>query len=183
MPRSQSLLLKLIRALLIASIVAPAGALALFSWHSYRESVLHAQDRAQRLAAVVQEHTLKVFETIGLVLQTADQRLRGVDRETLVNSRPLWEEIRRLEQPSEQLASIFVVDRDGFGPFTTRAFQTPALDFSDRDYYYESGGRTTAFTSANPMSARSAKTRSSTSAFAGPATTAASTASWARPHW
>ena len=137
MPRSQSLLLKLIRALLIASIVAPAGALALFSWHSYRESVLHAQDRAQRLAAVVQEHTLKVFETIGLVLQTADQRLRGVDRETLVNSRPLWEEIRRLEQPSEQLASIFVVDRDGFGPFTTRAFQTPALDFSDRDYYYE----------------------------------------------
>ena len=80
MVRSQSLLLKLIRAMLVASIVAPAGVLALFAWHSYNQTVHGAQERAHRLAAVVQEHTLKVFETIGLVLQSADQKLRGVDR-------------------------------------------------------------------------------------------------------
>jgi signal transduction histidine kinase/CheY-like chemotaxis protein len=136
MVRSQTLLLKLIRAMLVASIVVPAGVLALFAWHSYNQTVQGAQERAHRLAAVVQEHTLKVFETIGLVLQTADQKLRGVDRETLVNSKPLWDELHKLEQSSEQVASIFVVDRDGFGPFTTRIFQSPVYDFSDRDYYY-----------------------------------------------
>jgi two-component system NtrC family sensor kinase len=134
---SQSLLLKLIRAMLVASIVAPAGVFGLFAWHSYNQTLHGAQDRAQRLAAVIEEHTLKVFETIGLVLHTADQRLRGVDRETLMNSRPLWDELHKLAQSSEQVASIFVVDRDGFGPFTTRMFQSPIYDFSDRDYYYE----------------------------------------------
>jgi two-component system NtrC family sensor kinase len=137
MAGSQPLLLKLIRAMLVASIVAPAGAFALFAWHSYGQTVQGAQERAHRLAAVVQEHTLKVFETINLVLKTADQRLRGVDRDSLVNSRPLWDEMRALEQSSEQVASIFVVDRDGFGPFTTRVYQSPLYDFSDRDYYYE----------------------------------------------
>jgi two-component system NtrC family sensor kinase len=89
MAGSQPLLLKLIRAMLVASIVAPAGVLALFAWHSYGQTVQGAQERAHRLAAVVQEHTLKVFETINLVLKTADQRLRGVDHDSLVNSRPL----------------------------------------------------------------------------------------------
>ena len=137
MLRSPSLLLKLIRAMLVASIVAPAGVLGLFAWHSYNQTVHAAEERAHRLAAVVQEHALKVFETIGLVLQAADQRLRGVDPQTLANSKPLWDELRKLQQSSEQVASIFVVDRDGFGSFTTRVFQSPVFDFSDRDYYYE----------------------------------------------
>jgi two-component system, NtrC family, sensor kinase len=135
--RSQSLLLKLIRAMLVASIVAPAGVFGLFAWHSHNQITHAAQDRAYRLAAVVEEHSLKVFETIGLVLHVADEKLRGVDRETLATSKPLWDELRKLEQSSEQVASIFVVDRDGFGPFTTRVFQSPLVDFSDRDYYYE----------------------------------------------
>ena len=137
MSGSQPLLLKLIRAMLVASILAPAGVFGLFAWHSYNETVHSAQDRAHRFAAVVQEHALKVFETIGLVLQTADQKLRGVDRDTLASSKPLWDELRMLQQSTEQVGSIFVVDRDGFGPFTTRVFQSPVYDFSDRDYYYE----------------------------------------------
>jgi two-component system NtrC family sensor kinase len=131
------MLLKLIRAMLVASIVGPAIVLGLFAWHTHNQIVHSAQDRAQRFATVVQEHTLKVFETIGLVLHAADQRLRGVNWETLRTSREVWEEIKKLEQSSEQLASIFVVDRDGFGPFTTRAFPSPLVDFSDRDYYFE----------------------------------------------
>jgi hypothetical protein len=173
----RSLLLKLIRAMLAASIVVPVSVFGLFAWHSYNQVVQSAQDRAKRLAAVVQEHSLKVFETIGLVLQTADQRLRGVDRNTLVNSRALWDELRTLEQSSEQVASIFVVDRDGFGLFTTRVFPSPVYDFSDRDYYYSKDVLTRACLSVSHMSVRSVKTTSSTSAFAGPLKTAASTAS------
>jgi two-component system, NtrC family, sensor kinase len=131
------MLLKLIRAMLVASVVGPIVALGLFAWHTHNQIVHSAQDRAQRFAAVVQEHTLKVFETIGLVLHAADHKLRGVSWETLSTSKEVWEELKKLEQSSEQVASIFVIDRNGFGPFTTRAFPSPLVDFSDRDYYFE----------------------------------------------
>ena len=131
------MLLKSIRALLVASVLAPAAILGLFAWHSYHQIVHGAQDRAQRFATVVQEHTLKVFETIELVLRAADQRLRGVDLDALPGSKEIWDELRRLQQSSEQVGSIFVVDRHGFGSFTTRTFPSPVVDFSDRDYYFE----------------------------------------------
>src|SRR4051812_18336751 len=75
--RSQRLLLKLIRAMLVASVLVPAAVFGLFAWHSYHQTVHSAEDRAQRFATVIQEHTLKVFETIGLVLRMADERLQG----------------------------------------------------------------------------------------------------------
>jgi signal transduction histidine kinase/CheY-like chemotaxis protein len=131
------MLLKSIRAMLVAAILGPMIALGVFAWHTHNQIVHGAQERAQRFAAVVQEHTLKVFETIGLVLHAADQKLRGVDGQTLSTSKEVWEELKKLEQSSEQVASIFVVDRDGFTSFTTRAFPSPLVDFSDRDYYFE----------------------------------------------
>ena len=131
------MLLKLIRALLVASVVVPIVAFGLFAWHSHKQDVQAAQDRAQRLASVVQEHTLKVFETIGLVLHTADQKLRGASWEQIATSKDLWDDLKKLEQSSEQVGAIFVINRDGFGRFTTRVFPSPLVDFSDRDYYFE----------------------------------------------
>jgi len=131
------MLLKLIRALLVASVVVPIVALGLFARHTHKEYVRAAQDRAQRLASVVQEHTLKVFETMGLVLHTADQKLRGATWEQIATSKDLWDELKKLETSSEQVGAIFVIDRNGFGPLTTRQFPSPPVDFSDRDYYFE----------------------------------------------
>src|SRR5215510_11778646 len=124
------MLLKLIRALLVASVAVPIVAFGLFAWHSYNQSIRGAEERAQRLASVVQEHTLKVFETIGLVLHTADQRLRGATWEQIATSRDLWDDLKKLEQSSEQVGAIFVINRDGFGSFTTRVFPSPLVDFS-----------------------------------------------------
>jgi two-component system NtrC family sensor kinase len=135
--RSQPLLLKLIRALLVASVVVPAAALGLFGWHSYNQILQNAQDRAQRFASVVQEHTLKVFETIALVLQSTEHRLHDVSEKALETSPQLWEEFRKLQQSSEQVGSIFVADRNGQSLFTTRVFPPVPFDFSDRDYYVE----------------------------------------------
>ena len=130
-------MLKLVRAMLVIALVVPMLAFGLFAWHSHNQTIQSAEDRAQRFAAVVQEHALKVFETIGLVLQVADQRLRGVSAEDLGNSKALWEELKRLAESSDQVGSIFVVDRDGLNRFTTRTFPSPPVHFYDRDYYHE----------------------------------------------
>jgi signal transduction histidine kinase len=131
------MLLKLIRAMLVASIAVPLVVLGLFTWHSHNQTVRSAEDRAQRFASVVQEHTLKVFETISLVLQSADQKLKGLSAETIASSQPLWEELLRLKQSGEQVGSIFMIDRNGINLVTTRTYPSLMTDFSDRDYYYE----------------------------------------------
>src|SRR5215203_3989517 len=135
--RSQSLLLKLIRAMLVASVLVPAAVFGLFAWQSYYQAIHNAEDRAQRFATVVQEHTLKVVETIRLVLRAADERLQGVSWEKINTSKELWEELHKLQQTSDQIGSIFAIDRNGFVPLATRAFPAPIQDFSDRDYYFE----------------------------------------------
>jgi signal transduction histidine kinase len=129
--------LKPIRAMLVASLVVPAAVLALFAWHSHKQSVREAQDRAQRFAAVVEEHSLKVFETIGLVLHAADRRLAGASWDEIATSRPIFDDLKKLQESAEQIGAIFVVDRDGIDRFTTRVYPAPPLDFADRDYYFE----------------------------------------------
>jgi len=104
--RSQHLLLKLIRAMLVASVLVPVGAFGLFAWHSYHQTVHSAEDRAQRFATIVQEHTLKVFETIKLVLKMADDRLRGASWDKISTSKEIWDELRKLEESSEQIGSL-----------------------------------------------------------------------------
>jgi two-component system NtrC family sensor kinase len=129
--------LKPIRAMLVASLLVPAGVLALFAWHSHKQSVHEAQDRAQRLAAIVEEHSLKVIETIGLVLHAADRRLAGASWDEISTSKPIYDDLKKLQESAEQIGAIFVVDRDGIDRFTTRAYPPPPLDFADRDYYVE----------------------------------------------
>jgi len=128
---------KPIRAMLVASLVVPAGVLALFAWHSHKQEIRESKDRAQRLAAVVEEHSLKVFETIDLVLHAADRRLEGASWDEIAASRPIWTDLKKLQQSADQIGAIFVVDRNGFNPLTTRVFPAPNLDFADRDYYFE----------------------------------------------
>ncbi len=135
--KAERVSLKPIRAMLVASLVVPAGVLALFAWHSHKQAVHEAQDRAQRLAAVVEEHSLKVFETIGLVLHAADRRLAGATWDEISTSRPIFDDLKKLQESAEQIGAIFAVDRDGFDRFTTRVFPAPPLDFADRDYYFE----------------------------------------------
>ena len=146
------MLLKLIRALLVASVIVPVVAFGLFAWHSHKEYVRGAQDRAQRLASVVQEHTLKVFETIGLVLHAADQKLDGATWDEMPPRR-LWDDLKA-EQSSEQVGDL----RDQSRRF--RAVHHPpvsisVVDFSDRDYYVEQRRADRGVYIGQPMWARS----------------------------
>jgi two-component system, NtrC family, sensor kinase len=132
----QILLLPLLKWLVVASIFVPLIIFAVFAWHSYFTAHENAQQRAQRFAVVVQEHALKVFETIGLVLQSVDQKLLKYSEEEIATSPAVWEELRRVQAASEQVGAIFVIDRNGGNPLTTRAFPSPGVSFADRDYYF-----------------------------------------------
>ena len=128
-------LLPFLKLLLVASIVAPAALFAFFAWNSYQTAMQTAHERADRFAAIVREHALKVFETISLTLENVDQRLQGVTWQEIQTSRPVWEQLREIEKRSDQVGAIFVTPPDGRNGLTTRVFPAPPTDFSDRDYF------------------------------------------------
>ena len=132
---SRHRLIPFLKVLLVASVFVPAALFVFFAWHSYSTAIQNAHERSGRFAAVVREHALKVFETIGLTLENVDHRLQGVTWQEIRTSRPLWEQIRQLQQRTPQVGAIFVSSPDGKPGLTTRVFPAPAADFSDRDYF------------------------------------------------
>jgi two-component system, NtrC family, sensor kinase len=70
-------------------------------------------------------------------MQAADRRLHGASWDEIATSQAIWDDLKKLQESAEQIGAIFVVDRDGFCPITTRVFPAPPIDFSDRDYYFE----------------------------------------------
>jgi two-component system NtrC family sensor kinase len=128
---------RLLKALLAASIAGPLVAFAIYAAFSYVDAFHDAEVRARHLSSMLQEHALKVFETVGHALRETDQRLKGVDWQTIRTSRALWDDIKKVQASSEQLGAIFVIDAEGNIAMTTRAFPAPQVDFSDRDYHVE----------------------------------------------
>jgi two-component system, NtrC family, sensor kinase len=135
MPMTGSAILRSLKGLGLAAVLAPGVLFGAYAWASYHQVFRDAESRAAHLAAILQEHALRAFEAVQLALRLADQHLDGLDWETIASSRPLWEELRRIQQFGPQIGSIFVVSPDGDSPLTTRVFPAPQVDFSDRDYF------------------------------------------------
>src|SRR5215213_4728612 len=127
----------LLRWLLLASLVGPSILLGFFAYHTYHQALRSGADRADRYAAIVEEHALKVFETIGLTLENVDRRLERLSSREVANSKELWEELREIQERSEQVGAIFISGSDGRSVLTTRHYPASGVDFSDRDYFQE----------------------------------------------
>jgi signal transduction histidine kinase/ActR/RegA family two-component response regulator len=127
----------LLKALLAASLLGPTLVLAVAGWQQYHALFAIAEQRAQHISNVLEEHALKSLETVALAMRATDARLTTLDWETIRTSRALWEEITTLQQSSDQVGSLFVIDPAGRNPLTTRVFPATDLNFSDRDYFYE----------------------------------------------
>jgi two-component system NtrC family sensor kinase len=127
--------LRSLRVLGWASVLAPALLLIGYAWIAYAQAFRAAEIRAANISSILQEHTQRVFETVSLALDQANQRLRDLDEETIRTSRPLWEEIRKIQAAAPQIGSLFVIAADGSLPLTTREFPSPPVSFSDRDYF------------------------------------------------
>ena len=182
MPSSNGKLLLLLRSLLVFSVLAPALFFGLSAWISYRDLFTAAENRAQHMANLVEEHTLKVFETIQLVLQQTDEKLADLDEERIRTARPLWDDLKALQQSLDQVDSIFVTDREGRNILTTRDYPAPAIDFSDRDYFLvQKNANSRGLYVGQAYMAASARNRSSISAFRAVARAASSKASSGYP--
>jgi two-component system, NtrC family, sensor kinase len=127
--------LRSLKALSVASVVAPTLVFLAYAAVGYVTHFRNAEARASHLSSILQDHAQRVIEAIDLALRITNERISGLSDEVLREDRKLWEDILKIQAAAPQLGSIFVISANGSLPLTTREFPAPNTEFSDRDYF------------------------------------------------
>lgn len=128
-------LLRPSRALLAISLLLPAVLFGLAGWRNYNDVLAETRSKVEKSVLISHEHTLKVFETHGLVIDNVNERLDGLDWKDPAQVAGLHELLSRLSR-LPQIATIAVADQNGGMLSSSRApGPDPSLNYADRDWF------------------------------------------------
>jgi two-component system NtrC family sensor kinase len=128
---------RLLKLMMVASLVLPAALYAYASWVSYRDIHAEADERIDRSLDVMQEQALKVFETVDRTFAEVDEVVRGMSEDQMRAAQPaLHARLERIAGVMPQLQAIVLIGRDG-RPLASSALESVKTDvnFADRDYF------------------------------------------------
>jgi two-component system NtrC family sensor kinase len=135
-PKSGNILWPL-QVLLIASVIGPAIFFAYTGWANHQRIEEQAEERIERALDVVQEHTLKAFQTIERTMAETSEIVRDLSPEQIKSEEArLQRRLRQTQDVLPQIEAIWVFDRDGHPLVSSTVFPVPSdLNNSDRDYF------------------------------------------------
>ncbi|HEX8166735.1 MAG TPA: ATP-binding protein [Beijerinckiaceae bacterium] len=135
--RDSASAIRFLRLLIAASLVVPLTLFGYASFTSHRAAWAGADERIERTLDVLQEHALKVFETVELMIDTTDEVLRGFsDDEIRAGEARFHARLKQLHDGLPEIGAVLVFDRDGRLLISTADLPAPrTVDFSDRDYF------------------------------------------------
>ena len=129
--------IRLLQMLAAAALVLPLLLFTFASWQNYRATQALADERLQRSLDVMQEHVLKVFQSMHLALDAIEKLLADRSEAEIAADEPqLHREIRRIQASLPEVQSIWIFGPNGHPQVMTR--ETPALtklDYGDQDYF------------------------------------------------
>src|SRR5579871_2640340 len=95
---------RLLQLMMIASLVLPAALFAYASWVSYRDIQAVADERIVRSLEVMQEHSLKVFQTVDRTFAEVNEIARDMsDQDIRAAQSRLHERLQRIVATMPQL--------------------------------------------------------------------------------
>ncbi|PZA12970.1 hybrid sensor histidine kinase/response regulator [Rhodopseudomonas palustris] len=128
--------LRLLRAILVASVVLPIALFSYASWLSYRTNDAYADRQIDKTRDIITEHALKVFESVQRSIAETAEIVRDMSDEDIRSAEPaLYARLQRLVGGSEQIKSIWIFDNTGRPLVNTMQLPSPRPDLSDRDYF------------------------------------------------
>src|SRR5580692_8506152 len=114
----------LLQLMMVASLVLPAALYSYASWVSYRDTHKVADERITRSLDVMQEQTLKVFETVDRTFAEVNEIVRGLSDDDIRAAQPrLHPRLAQIAQAMPQLQAIVLIGRDG-RPLASSALDT-----------------------------------------------------------
>ncbi|MEE1655220.1 ATP-binding protein [Microvirga sp. CF3062] len=123
--------------LLVASLLGPGLFFAYTAWDHYRRIRQYSDERIERALDVVQEHSLKAFQTIERTMAETNEVLRGLTPEQiLAEEARLQSRLKRTQDALPQIEAIWVFDKAGRPLVSSTILPVPRnLDNSERDYF------------------------------------------------
>jgi two-component system NtrC family sensor kinase len=128
---------RLLKLMMVASLVLPAALYGYASWVSYRDIHASADERIERSLDVQQEQALKVFETVDRTFAEVDEIVRGMSDDEIRAAQPrLHPRLAQIADVMPQLQAIVLIGRDG-RPLASSTLESVKTDvnFTDRDYF------------------------------------------------
>jgi two-component system NtrC family sensor kinase len=124
------------RLLLAASILVPLALFAYAAWLNHRAALLDADERLARAVEVLQEHALRVFETVERSLAEADEVVRGLsDEQIRADEARISARLRSISDSLRQIQSVWIFDAAARPLVTSVVSPVPPVSVADRDYY------------------------------------------------
>jgi two-component system NtrC family sensor kinase len=129
--------IRLLKLMMVASVVLPAVLFAFAAWISYRNIASETDERIDRSLDILHEHALKVLQTIQVTFGQIDEVTRAMsDDDIRRNEVPLHARLMKIVNTLPQLQGITILDRDGHPLVSANVVPVPRdLDLADRDYF------------------------------------------------
>ena len=121
--------------LLAASIAVPIGLLLFAAWVNYRQAEDAAFQSARYTATALTEHALRTVRGHELVIEFVAGHIQGMSWPQVRQSARLYRLLQRVVESYDDIDSVVLLAPDGTTALSSRAFPTPPLDASDRDYF------------------------------------------------
>ena len=129
--------IRLLKLMMVASVVLPAVLFVFASWISYRTTAAEVDDRIDRSLDILHEHALKVLQTIQVTFGQIDEITRAMsDDDIRRNEVPLHARLLKIVNTLPQLQGIVILDRTGQALVSANVVPVPKdLNLADRDYF------------------------------------------------
>jgi two-component system NtrC family sensor kinase len=129
--------IRLLKLMMVASVVLPAVLFAFAAWVSYRNFEGVADERIDHSLDILHEHALKVLQTVERTFAEIDEIVRGMsDDDIRSNEASLHARLKLIDDALPQVRGIAIMDRDGHPLVSSNLAAVPKdLNFSDRDYF------------------------------------------------
>ncbi|ABD07965.1 periplasmic sensor hybrid histidine kinase [Rhodopseudomonas palustris HaA2] len=128
--------LRLLRAILVASVVLPVALFTYAAWLAYRANDDGADRQIDKTRDIITEHALKIFESVERSIAETGEIIRDMtDDQIRAGEGALHARLKRLAAGSEQIKSMWIFDSNGQTLVNTLLYPSPRTDFSDRDYF------------------------------------------------
>jgi two-component system NtrC family sensor kinase len=129
--------LRLLKAMLVASIVFPVALFSYASWISYRTALAQADEELAASLNILSQQANGVFQSVDLMFAAVDGLVGDLaDEQIKASEQSLFVQLEKLEKAVKTIDAILVVDKNGQVLVSSVAFPTPVeRPVADRDYF------------------------------------------------
>jgi len=129
--------IRLLKLMMVASLVLPAALFGFAAWVSYNNIRQVTDERIERSLDIMHEHALKVLQTIERTFAEIDEIIRGMsDTDIRRDEAALHVRLKRIATALPQLQGIVIIGHDGHPLVSANILPVPRdIDVSDRDYF------------------------------------------------